>query len=226
MLRIFTIFSLLLTLILTTTARADATGFSSRYLKEPAVKWENNRFTGKVKNAPIGNLLVELLQHEGYQWEVKGNLSGHTSINFNDLTIQESVQQIMRLGSYNYTLVQTGPPSSDGSNPPKIEELTIYQDDKIIRFSRTPQKISVPSKTAHMNPVRQRRRATTPVASSAKRPAVPRKSQKTLPKKPGKERLATIDKQLKEMADDMLAKKEMTREEYEELMKEIKRIGK
>lgn len=52
------------------------------FLKEPAVKWKNQRLTGEVENAPVKFLLTELLRKGGADWEVIGNLNATTNVIF------------------------------------------------------------------------------------------------------------------------------------------------
>src|SRR5210317_913563 len=70
------------------------------FLKEPAVKWNDERLTGEVKNAPLENLITELLRMAGSNWEVIGNLEGKISISFDKLTINDSIKKIMRLNRF------------------------------------------------------------------------------------------------------------------------------
>ena len=222
MIRHLTALIILLSVVLSTTAMAG----SSRYLVAPAVKWENNRLTGAVKNVPIQTLLEELLGKEGYQWEVKGNLSGKIGLSFDDMTIEESIRKIMRLGKYNYALIHSTPASPENSSSPQIKELTIYQKDDTIRFSRTSQKFAVPSKKANIRTVRKPRKPKKTAASVTDRAIVHTKAKKLIPEKPSNEELAEMDRQFKEMADEMLAAKEISQEEYAQMMKEMQEITK
>ena len=137
MLRLLTILIILLAFVLSTSATADAQRSSSRYLAAPAVKWENNRLTGQVKNAPIKSLLTELLQKQGYQWEIRGNLSGKIGLSFDNMTIEESIRKIMRLGQYNYALLHSSPALSENSSAPTIKELTISANSSLLGLAGT-----------------------------------------------------------------------------------------
>ena len=107
------------------------------FLKEPAVKWNDERLTGEVKNAPLENLITELLRMAGSNWEVIGNLEGKVSISFDNLTINDSIKKIMRLNRFNYALIFDERQPHDSKNSHRIKELRIYQGDQRIRYSRT-----------------------------------------------------------------------------------------
>ena len=85
---IFTI--ILLGGYLSSSVFAVGQGATYRFLREPAVKWNDGRLEGEVKNAPVENLITELLQRagtKGTNWEVIGNLKGNINISFDNLTI-------------------------------------------------------------------------------------------------------------------------------------------
>ena len=45
----------------------DESGF--RYLKDPQLKWEDERLTGALKNVSVKELLEELSRNEGFQFK-------------------------------------------------------------------------------------------------------------------------------------------------------------
>jgi hypothetical protein len=195
-------------------------GSSYQFLKEPAVKWTDARLTGVVKNAPVKNLITELLWMTGSNWEVIGNLEGKMSISFDNLTIDDSIKKIMRISRYNYTLIFEEQEPIDSMGSHHIKELTIYQEDQRIRFSRTARQLPAPKKKKvkiARKPVIGKPAAFLPAEPPAKKPKL-LNSQRS---EPTREEIAAIDKELRAFADEMLSEKKITQEEYNELMKKI-----
>ena len=198
-------------------------GLPFRYLREPAVKWNNERLTGEVKNAPVIDLIKEILQKtgtKGTNWEVNGSLKGNISMSFDNLTIDESVKKIMRQNRFNYTLISDERQFRDTNSIPRIKELAIYQEDQTIKFSRTSKPI--PSSTV-MRFQRTRKPVTSKPAETLPAPPPPAKSKtrSTQRSEPSDKDIAVIEKEMRAIADDMLAKKEITIEEYNALLEEI-----
>jgi hypothetical protein len=195
-------------------------GPSNIFLKEPTVKWSDERLTGEVKNAPVKNLITELLRMAGTNWEVIGNLEGKISISFDNLTINESIKKIMRISRYNYALLFEEQEPIDSMSTQNIKELTIYQKDQRIRFSRTQKQINKPKKekiTKASNPGTPKSVAALPAKPAAKKPII----RNTRQSEPTREEIAAIDKELRAFADEMLAEKKITQEEYNELIREM-----
>ena len=195
-------------------------GPAYRFIREPAVKWNDERLTGEVINAPVKNLISELLWMEGYNWEVIGKLEGKISISFDHLTISESINKIMRISRYNYALIFEEQEPFDSMSTQNIKELTIYQKDQRIRFSRTQKQISKPKKekiTKASNTGIPKSLAALPAKPAAKKPII----RNTRESKPTREEMADIDKEIKAFADEMLAEKKITMEEYNELIGEL-----
>jgi hypothetical protein len=195
-------------------------GPAYRFIKEPAVQWNDERLTGEVKNAPVKNLITELLQMAGYNWEVIGKLEGKISISFDHLTINESINKIMRISRYNYALIFEEQEPIDPMSTQHIKELTIYQKDQRIRFSRTQKQINTPPQkkiTKASNPGTPKSVATLPAKPAAKKPKI----RNTRQSEPTREEMAAIDKEIRVFADEMLAEKKITQEEYNELIGEL-----
>jgi hypothetical protein len=213
----------LITILLSNQLLAGGSRNVSRYLKEPAVKWENNVITGELKNVPVKGLLEELLRKQGSNWEVIGDLKGTLNISFDDMTINDSIRKIMRLGHYNFVLIFDRDELTDNPLPHRIKNLTIYQKDKIIRFSRTSQ-LTVASQKKQINkPPKAARQRTTALSPIPKNLAEGKRSRTTLPTGPTKKEIMALNNEIKAFADEMLAAKKITQEEYNELVGEIER---
>ena len=218
---IFTI--ILLGGYLSSSVFAVGQGATYRLLREPAVKWNDGRLEGEIKNAPVKNLITELLQRagtKGTNWEVIGNLKGNINISFNNLTINESIKKVMRLNRFNYALIFDEWQSQGSKHFHRIKELTIYQEDQAIRFYRTSKQIQA---SREINSERTRKPATSkptvvlPASPAAAKP----KTQGTRPAEATSEEIAAMDKELQTIADEMLADEIITQEEYDALMEEI-----
>ena len=205
---------------LTSPAFAVGKGPAYMFLKEPAVKWNDERLTGEVKNAPVKNLITELLRMAGYNWEVIGKLEGKISISFDNLTINESIKKIMRLSRYNYTLILEEQEPVDALSSQHIKELTVYQKDQRIRFSRTQKQIDEPKKEK-IKKASNRGTQKTVAALPAKSKPNKQKIRNTRQSDPTKEEIAAVDKEIRAFADQMLAEKKITQEEYNELIRGI-----
>jgi hypothetical protein len=195
-------------------------GPAYRFIKEPAIKWKDERLTGEIKNAPVKNLITELLWMEGSNWEVIGKLEDKISISFDHLTINESINKIMRISRYNYALIFEEQEPIDSMSAQQIKELTIYQKDQRIRFSRTQKQINKPKKEKIVkasNPGTPKSVAALPAKPAAKKPII----RNTRQSEPTREEIAAIDKELRAFADEMFAEKKITQEEYNELIREM-----
>lgn len=220
--RAFVIISILLTILLSIQVFAGGNGPFFRYLKEPAVKWENNVITGQLTNVPVKGLLEELLRKEGYSWEVIGDLKGSLSISFDNMTINESIKKIMRLGHFNFVLIFDRDDPADITPPHRIKNLMIYQGQQRIRFSRSAQQIPAP-KQKKVKKVQKPDIGEPAVALPAPPSAKETKGRNTWRPQPTEEEIADIEKEMKAVADEMLAEKIITQEEYNELIGEMEK---
>ena len=219
--RAFFIISILLTILFSTQLLAGGSKIVSRYLKEPDVTWEKNVITGELKNVPVKDLLEELLRKEGSNWEVIGDLKGTLSISFDNMTINDSIKKIMRLGHYNFVLIFDRDKITDKPLPHRIKNLTIYQEDKITRFSRT-SRIALAAKNKQITkPPKAVRQKTNAVSPTTKNPAVRKQIKNTLPSDPTEKEISALNEEIKAFADEMLAEKKITQEEYDELIGEM-----
>jgi hypothetical protein len=220
LIRILPIISILFTVLLSAPVFAGGNMPRSRYLKEPAVKWENNLITGKLRNVPVKGLLEELLRQEGFDWEVIGNLKDTISVSFNHLTINESIRKILRLSRFNYALIVDEPEPHESNSSNLIKELTIYQNDQVVRFSRTAKQLPAQKKKKIKkapNPGNKKATAALPSKPPAEKP----KKSQTLPSGLTTEEISSLNKEMKAFADEMLAEKKITAEEYKELIEEL-----
>ena len=198
-------------------------GQTFKLLREPAVKWSHGRLKGEVKNAPVKNLIVELLQKtdtKGTHWEVIGNLKGSISVSFDDLTIDESLKKIMRLNRFNYTVIFDERQPQDTHDFHRINELAIYQEDHIVRFSRTAkQKPSarMTSSRGTNNAINRGPTTRLPVPTPADKPKI-RKSPRS---EPTKNEIAAFNKEMRAIAEELLAEEKISQEEYKKLIKNI-----
>jgi hypothetical protein len=211
---------ILLSVCLSSPVLAVGKGPAYRFLKEPAVKWTDARLTGEVKNAPVISLITELLQKAGSNWEVIGNLEGSISISFDNLTINDSIKKIMRLNHFNYALIFDERQPQDSKSSHLIKELTIYQGNQRIRFSRTAKQAPAPGKK-NFKEVRKPVTGKIAAAWPAKPPAEKSKIPNTQRPEPTEEEMTQIDKELRAFADEMLAEKKITLKEYKELIGEL-----
>ncbi len=124
----------------------------------------------------------------------------------------------MRISRYNYALIFEEQEPIDSISAQHIKELTIYQKDQRIRFSRAQKQINKPKKekiTKASNLGTPKSVAALPAKPPAKKP----KHRNTRQSKPTREEMAAIDKEFRAFADEMLAAKKITMAEYNELIK-------
>lgn len=198
-------------------------GSSYTFLKEPAIKWNDERLQGEVKNAPVKNLITELLQRTGTEdtfWEVNGNLEGSMSISFDNLTIDESIKKIMRHNRFNYTLIFDERQPRDTNSFQRIKELAIYRKDQTIRFSRTAKQI--PSTEVISSPGTSKPVIGKPADSLPAAPLAAKSTVRNTPRsEPTNEEIEGIDEEMRAIADELLAEEKISQEEYDALIGEI-----
>lgn len=208
---------------LSSSVSAVGQGPSYRFLKEPAIKWNDERLKGEVKNAPVKNLITELLQRTGTKdtsWEVNGNLEGNISISFDNLTIDESIKKIMRHNRFNYTLIFDERQPRDAKSFQRIKELAIYQKDQTIRFSRTARQI--PSSTVKSYPGTSKPVTGKPADPLSAVPLAAKSIVRNTPRsEPIKEEIEGIDEEMRAIADELLAEEKISQEEYDAMIREI-----
>ena len=129
-------------------------GAYSRYLRPPAVTWQDDLITGDLKDVPVQGIVEDLLRTGGYEWDVEGSLNGQISISLDGLTVAESLRRILKQSDANFAMIQSDTGPSGTGLDTNIEKLTIYQKDSYVRFSRTSRKITTSKNT--------RQRVTTP----------------------------------------------------------------
>lgn len=168
------------------------------YLKAPMVQWDGNQLTGELTNVPVNNLLAELISSKDFDCDVSGQIQGSISIRFDDLTVEEIIQKVMRSGHFNYTLL-SAPASTE------IEKLTIYQGDSIISFNRVPSRSGTTVRSA--------------IALPAKK--TPKSSRATKSDAGYAEGIKKLNGEIKDFLDDMLESKELSKEEYEKALVDI-----
>ena len=233
-LRFYSLLAISFYLVLSIIATAGNGGATGRYLRPPAVIWQDDLIRGELKNVPVQGLVEDLLRAEGYEWDIDGNLEGQISITFDGLTVAESIRRILKRSDVNFAMIQSIADPSESGAGTDIEELTIYQKDGYVRFSRTSRKITATNNPSMMPAI--------PLAHSDAnqrppkvnpQPLAPTKQTiKTEPPKPFEpadmtaEERAIMERDLKAMFDEMLANKEITKEEYRKLTKELDTPGK
>ena len=162
-------------------ASEDESAF--RYLKDPQLKWEDERLTGELRNVPVKTLLEELSRKEGFELEIVGDLDQKLDISFDHLTLEQCIKKIMRLTNLSHVII------SDVEGQP--EDKALYRLNKLIVCQKGEKSRS--SRTHRTRPVRQKRRVekkavpddeeaisspTEPSGASRQRPkATPRKSE-------------------------------------------------
>ena len=60
---------------------ADTNCFALSYLKKAGIKVEGTRLNGDLKDAPIKNILKDLMESDGFECQVTGDLQGTISYN-------------------------------------------------------------------------------------------------------------------------------------------------
>ena len=232
--RLLSVFAIFLCVSLPLQVMAGNGGAYSRYLRPPAVTWQDDLITGDLKNVPVQGIVEDLLRAGGYEWDVEGSLNGQISISLDGLTVAQSLRRILKRSDANFAMIQADTGSSDTGMDTGIEKLTIYQKDSYVRFSRTSRKITTSTYT--------RQRVSTPKTnvSATKRPPKTKPSPADPAKRPSKsgqpkavkpppdmtpEDRAMMDKELKSMLDDMLTENQITDEEYRQLLEELDTLG-
>lgn len=235
-LRIFSILAVSFYLALPMLAMAGNGRPTGRYLRPPAVTWQDGRVSGEVRNAPIQGLVEDLLRSGGYEWYVDGKLPGQISITFDGLTPTESVHKIMKQSDFNFAMIQADGEKPGAEEGVGIAQLTVYQEKGYVRFKRTAQK-TTPAYSSNTRLKPTVPKALTKAAKqspqmrepSAKPVKAPTKASRTNPIQKSDlipEERVKMDKELKVMLDEMLAKKEITEEQYREAVEELGRTGK
>ena len=219
MIRLLLIITILITAFIASPIYANPNRPVARYLKEPIVKWEGHRLMGELKDAPVKNLLEELLRKDGFEWEITGNLTEKIDISFNHSTAEECILKIMRLNKFNYALIQDSTEPSDSNTPHRIKELIIYKKGDIIWFSRTQRPIPVQQdlKTAK-KPASNDKRAAVSAPGVRSKPARPREARITKKSEVGPQE---IPKEIREFMDELLAENKISTEEYKDVMNEM-----
>lgn len=182
---------------------ADTNCFAISYLKKAGIKVEGSRLNGDLKNTPIKNILKGLMESDGFECQVTGDLQGTISLTIENLTAEETIQKIMRNRRYDYTMVLVESESSDGKHP-AVRELTIYQGDSTVRFAKIPKSVSTVQPEA-VKPV------LAPAATLTENPSGSNVA--------SEEALEQLDRELKSLMDEMVAEKKMSRQEYDEALK-------
>ena len=202
---------------------------AGRYLRAPAVTWQDGRISGEVQNVPVHGLVEDLLRSGGYVWSADGALQGQISVTFDALSPTEGLRKVLKSSDLDFVMIQADAGSPGAPGGVEFSLLTVYQASGKIRFKRTSAK-AVPA-----DPVRQ----TPPIpeypASTEPNPQLPRARPVapaiTPPQnaakgqarniQPSPEELAEMDKELKVMLDEMLKEKKISAEEYRQLVKEM-----
>ena len=116
-------------------ASEDGTAF--RYLKDPHLKWEDERLTGELRNVPVKTLLEELSRKEGFQLEIAGDLDQKLDISFDHLTLEQSIKKIMRLTNLSHIMILDVEGRSEDKALYRLSKLIVCQKGKKARSSRT-----------------------------------------------------------------------------------------
>ena len=204
-------------------------GATGRYLRPPAVTWQDDLISGDLKNVPVQGIVEDLLRSGGYEWDVEGSLNGQISISLDGLTVAECLRRILKRSDANFAMIQADTGSSDKGLKTGIEKLTIYQKDGYVRFLRTSRKITASKYTRQRSTIPKTRasaikhppKTKQPPAKSAKRPSKSVKPKAVKPPDMSPEDHAMMDKELKSMLDDMLTENQITDEEYRQLLEEL-----
>ena len=220
---------LMIYLFLPNQVAAGNGGAGSLYLSPPAVTWQGDLISGDLKSVPVQGLVEDLLRSEGYEWDVDGQLQGQISISFDALTSAESIRRILKRSDVNFAMILSDAEPSGSGAGADIEELTIYQKDGYVRFSRTSRKITASDEPRQMPTIPEPRFTATQRPPNANpQPIAPTKQ--TLITEPPKavrpadiiaEERAMMERDFKAMFDEKLAEKEITEEEYRKFMKEL-----
>lgn len=223
MIRLVIVFIFLISGFLPYFASAGETKSAPHSLKNYQLQSEGGRLTGELKNVAIEKLLEEVLQIDGFRWEVNGKLNGSISISLSQLTVEQCIKKIMRLNHFNYALIFDHDDSADNNNPHRIKNLTIYQKDEIVRFSRTSQiTLAAKKKQINLTPNAVSKR-TTAVSPVAKPLAEKKQTKETLPSDPAVKEISAHKLEMKAYVDDLLGEDKITQEEYDALIGEMKK---
>lgn len=188
----------------------DLTAYTAGDYRRPqqlggsTVTWNDDRLTAELKNAPVKGVLKDLIAGEGFACQVTGDLQGTVSMTIDRLTVEETLHRVMHNRGYDYTMILSESGSTEGSNV-AVRELTIYQSDEMVRFVRVP-KDSLGDQSNIVAPVAK---PAAPV--SAEEPA-----QTTVATG---EELEQLDREIKSLMDEMLTEEKVTRQEYDEALK-------
>jgi len=116
-------------------AWADNNGF--RYLRPPAVQFNNGKLSGELSHVPLKDLIYELLRKEGALWEIQGELRGQVSVSLDNLTIAQSIRKVLHSNNLNHVVIMDGTGSKGIDIPMRIMELIVFPDEEEVRFNRT-----------------------------------------------------------------------------------------
>ena len=178
--------------------------FAMNYLKGVGITVEGTRLNGDLKNASIKNILKDLMETDGFECQVTGDLQGNISITIENLTAEETIHKIMRNRRYDYTMILVEPESPDGRHP-AVRELTIYQGDSTVRFAKVPKSLS----TVQPEGVK-------PVPAPAAATPTDNLNESNVA---SGEVLEELDRELKSLMDEMVAEKKISRKEYDKALK-------
>ena len=227
------IVAIMICLFVNSQALAGNGGPIGRYLRAPAVTWQGGRISGDVRDVPIQGLVEDLLRSGGYEWYVEGRLQGQISVTFDGLTLAESVRKVMKQSDLDFAMIQANAESPDVGQGASIEQLTIYQTAGFVRFSRTENKVTAASSTGQrltdFDTHTAAMQSSPQVKASSGLPA--KATPKTAKSEPANktamtaEERAKLDKDLKDMLGEMLLEKQITEEEYREIMEEMEKTG-
>jgi hypothetical protein len=170
------------------------------------VSWNDNRLTVEFNNSPVKGVLKGLMESGGSGCQISGDLQGTINFRIDNLTVEDAILKIMRNNNYDYTII-----SAEAESPPdpyvSVSELTIYQNDKVVRFVR------VPKGEATIQP-----RRVDPLPIPA---AKPPDEQPVPASVAGGEEIEKLDSEIKSLMDEMLTEGKMSQQEYDEALKSI-----
>jgi hypothetical protein len=227
------IVAIMICLLVNSQTVAGNGGPIGRYLRAPAVTWQNGRISGDVRDVPIQGLVEDLLRSGGYEWFVEGRLQGQVSVTFDGLTLVESVRKVMKQSDLDFAMIQANSESPDGGQGESIEQLTIYQTAGFVRFSRTENKATAAStdglgsidSDTHTAAMQSSPLVKASPALPAKETSQTAKPMSEIETEVTLEERAKLDKDIKEMFGEMLLEKQITEEEYREIMEEMEKTG-
>ena len=198
-------------------ASEDESAF--RYLKDPQLKWEDERLTGELRNVPVKDLLEELSRKEGFQLEIVGDLDQKVDISFDYLTLEQSIKKIMRLANLSHVMILDVEGQPEDKALYRLNKLIVCQKGKKARTSR-----------AHRTPpVRKKRRVERKTApddqeeaiSSSPEPSGSHKQRpKTIPRKSEVEFQGSPE-DLKGYVEEMSQEGRISLEEYKMILEKM-----